>query len=324
MCTAATYQTDDFYMGRTLDYEFSYGEEITVMPRRFPLEFRHGGRTDEHYAMIGTAHVSDGYPMYYDAVNEKGLGMAGLNFAVSAHYAEPQDGKQNIAQFEFIPWVLSQYATIEQARSAIEKINLVGTTFDSRYPAAKMHWIIADKSGAITVEPTESGLKIYDNAPGVLTNEPPFDMQMFNLNNYMNLSPKQPQNSFSNNLGLAAYSRGMGGLGLPGDLSSMSRFVRAAFTKLNSLSGSTEEESVSQFFHILGAVEQVRGCCEVAEGKYEITIYTSCFNADKGVYYYTTYNNRRITAVDMHRENLDSASLVKYPMLDKEDILQQN
>lgn len=91
MCTAATYKTDDFYMGRTLDYEFSYGEEITVMPRRFPLEFRHGGRTDEHYAMIGTAHVSDGYPMYYDAVNEKGLGMAGLNFAVSAHYAEPQD-----------------------------------------------------------------------------------------------------------------------------------------------------------------------------------------------------------------------------------------
>lgn len=92
-------------------------------------------------------------------------------------------------------------------------------------------------------------------------------MQMFNLNNYMNLSPKQPQNSFSNNLGLAAYSRGMGGLGLPGDLSSMSRFVRAAFTKLNSLSGSTEEESVGQFFHILGAVEQVRGCCEVAEGE---------------------------------------------------------
>ena len=220
--------------------------------------------------------------------------------------------------------MLSQYATIEQARSAIEKINLVGTTFDNRYPAAKMHWIIADKSGAITVEPTESGLRIYDNAPGVLTNEPPFDMQMFNLNNYMNLSPKQPQNSFSNNLDLGTYSRGMGGLGLPGDLSSMSRFVRAAFTKLNSLSGSTEEESVGQFFHILGAVEQVRGCCEVAEGKYEITIYTSCFNADKGVYYYTTYNNRRITAVDMHRENLDSASLVKYPMLDKEDILQQN
>lgn len=324
MCTAATYRTDDFYMGRTLDYEFSYGEEITVMPRNFPLSFRHGGGTDRHYAIIGMAHVADGYPMFYDAVNEKGLGMAGLNFAASARYSEPEDGKQNVAQFEFIPWVLSQFASLGQARSAIEKINLVGTTYDSRYPAAKMHWIIADKSGAITVEPTEGGLKIYDNAPGVLTNEPPFDMQLFNLNNYMRISPKQPENSFSDALDLGTYSRGMGGLGLPGDLSSMSRFVRAAFTKLNSLSGSGEAESVGQFFHILGSVEQVRGCCEVAQGKYEITIYTSCFNADKGVYYYTTYNNRRITAVDMHRENLDSDSLARYPMLDKEDVLRQN
>ena len=324
MCTAATYRTDDFYMGRTLDYEFSYGEEITVMPRNFPLSFRHGGGTDRHYAIIGMAHVADGYPMYYDAVNEKGLGMAGLNFAASARYSEPEDGKQNVAQFEFIPWVLSQFASLGQARSAIEKINLVGTTYDSRYPAAKMHWIIADKSGAITVEPTEGGLKIYDNAPGVLTNEPPFDMQLFNLNNYMRLSPKQPENSFSDALNLGTYSRGMGGLGLPGDLSSMSRFVRAAFTKLNSLSGSGEAESVGQFFHILGSVEQVRGCCEVAQDKYEITIYTSCFNADKGVYYYTTYNNRRITAVDMHRENLDSDSLARYPMLDKEDVFRQN
>ncbi len=324
MCTAATYRTDDFYMGRTLDYEFSYGEEITVMPRNFPLSFRHGGGTDRHYAIIGMAHVADGYPMFYDAVNEKGLGMAGLNFAASARYSEPEDGKQNVAQFEFIPWVLSQFASLGQARSAIEKINLVGTTYDSRYPAAKMHWIIADKSGAITVEPTKGGLKIYDNAPGVLTNEPPFDMQLFNLNNYMRLSPKQPENSFSDALDLGTYSRGMGGLGLPGDLSSMSRFVRAAFTKLNSLSGSGEAESVGQFFHILGSVEQVRGCCEVAQDKYEITIYTSCFNADKGVYYYTTYNNRRITAVDMHRENLDSDSLARYPMLDKEDVLRQN
>lgn len=324
MCTAATYRTDDFYMGRTLDYEFSYGEEITVMPRNFPLSFRHGGGTDRHYAIIGMAHVADGYPMYYDAVNEKGLGMAGLNFAASARYSEPEDGKQNVAQFEFIPWVLSQFASLEQARSAIEKINLVGTTYDSRYPAAKMHWIIADKSGAITVEPTKGGLKIYDNAPGVLTNEPPFDMQLFNLNNYMRLSPKQPENSFSDALDLGTYSRGMGGLGLPGDLSSMSRFVRAAFTKLNSLSGSGEAESVGQFFHILGSVEQVRGCCEVVQDKYEITIYTSCFNADKGVYYYTTYNNRRITAVDMHRENLDSDSLARYPMLDKEDVFRQN
>lgn len=160
--------------------------------------------------------------------------------------------------------------------------------------------------------------------PGVLTNEPPFDMQLFNLNKLYAPLAQAAENSFSDCSNLGTYSRGMGGLGLPGDLSSMSRFVRAAFTKLNSLSGSDEAESVGQFFHILGSVEQVRGCCEVAQDKYEITIYTSCFNADKGVYYYTTYNNRRITAVDMHRENLDSDSLARYPMLDKEDVLRQN
>lgn len=324
MCTAATYQTKDLYMGRTLDYEFSYGEEITIMPRRYPLAFRHGGGTDNHYAVIGMAHVFENYPLYYDAVNEKGLGMAGLNFVGNAHYTQPQDGETNVAQFEFIPWVLSQFSTLGEARAAIEKINLVGTPYNEHFPAAQLHWIIADKSGAITVEAVKDGLKIYENPIGVLTNNPPFDQQMFNLNNYMHLSPKQPENLFSDKLELHTYSRGMGALGLPGDLSSASRFVRAAFTKLHSVSGDSEEESVSQFFHILGAVDQQRGCCEVGEGKYEITIYTSCWNADRGIYYYTTYNGRDINAVDMHREELDGSTLIRYPMLDKEEFRYQN
>ena len=116
----------------------------------------------------------------------------------------------------------------------------------------------------------------------------------------------------------------MGALGLPGDLSSQSRFIRVAFTRLHSISGSSEIESVSQFFHILGSVDQQRGCCEVADGKYEITIYTSCCNASRGIYYYTTYDNSRVTAVDMHRENLDDAVLSRYPMLTETDILLQN
>ena len=116
----------------------------------------------------------------------------------------------------------------------------------------------------------------------------------------------------------------MGALGLPGDLSSASRFARAAFTRLHSVSGDSEEESVGQFFHILGSVEQPRGCREVADGKYEITIYTSCCNATRGIYYYTTYTNHQITAVDMHRENLDGNELIHYPMLQQERIFHQN
>ena len=88
MCTASTYKTKDFYMGRTFDYEFSYGEEIVVTPRKYVFDFRHTDKLTTHYAMIGMAFVADGYPLYYDAVNEKGLGMAGLNFVGNAVYED--------------------------------------------------------------------------------------------------------------------------------------------------------------------------------------------------------------------------------------------
>ena len=324
MCTAATYKTKDFYMGRTLDYEFSYGEEVTITPRSFPFAFRHGGTLDTHYAIIGMAHIADGYPLYYDAVNERGLGMAGLNFVGNAVYSAEKPSARNVAQFEFIPWVLSQCAALDEARALLADINLTGTPFSAQLPAAQLHWLIADSTGAVTVESRADGLHIIDNPVGVMTNNPPLEYQLFNLSNYMALSEKQPENAFAPGLPLAAYSRGMGALGLPGDLSSMSRFVRVAFTKLHSVSGESEEESVGQFFHILGSVEQQRGCCEVKPGAYEITIYTSCWNAQRGVYYYTTYNNRAITAVDMHHENLDAHGLIRYPIMDEETFRRVN
>lgn len=324
MCTAATYKTKDFYFGRTLDYEFSYGEEIVVMPRNFPIAFRHMGEMKHHYAMIGMAHLAGNFPLFYDAINEKGLGMAGLNFVGNADYKPFAPGKDNVAPFEFIAWILSQCSSVKEARLLLDKINLVNTPFSDQLPLAQLHWIIADSEEAITVESVKEGLKVYDNPAGVMTNNPPFDAQMHNLSNFMNLSPKSPSNQFSDKLNLATYSRGMGALGLPGDLSSQSRFVRVAFVKLNSISGDSESESVSQFFHILGAVDQQKGCCDVGEEKYEYTIYTSCCNASKGIYYYTTYENHQISGVDMHRENLEGESLVQYPLILGEHINMQN
>ena len=324
MCTAATYQTKGFYMGRTLDYEFSYGDEITVTPRHYEFQFRHMGSVSSHYAMIGMAHVAGDYPLYYDAMNEKGLGMAGLNFVGNADFQEVDDTRDNVAQFEFIPWILCQCATLEEAKKLLSRMNLVGTPFSPQLPTAQLHWLIADDSGSLTVECMTDGLHIYDNPVGVLTNNPPFDKQLFHLNDFMHLSPKQPENTFSSDLNLQTYSRGMGALGLPGDLSSASRFVRVAFTKMNSRSGDSEKESVSQFFHILGSVDQQRGCCEVADGKYEITLYTSCCSADTGIYYYTTYENHQISGVDMYRENLDGDTLTRYPLINGEQIHMQN
>ena len=324
MCTAATYKTNDFYFGRTLDYESSYGEEIVIMPRNFRLDFLSEGICEKHYAVIGTAHIAGGYPLFYDAVNEKGLCMAGLNFVGNAHYFKNKNGKSNIAQYEFIPWILGKCTSTDEAKELISNINITDTPFSEHMPVGQLHWIIADKNSAITVESVSDGIKVYDNPLGVLTNNPPFDEQMFRLNDYMHLSSRQPKNTFSDKLELKAYSRGMGAIGLPGDLSSQSRFVRVAFVKANSVSGKGETESVSQFFHILGSVDQPRGCCEVADGKYEITIYTSCCNADKGIYYYTTYDNHRISAVDMRKESLNGNELISYPMITEEKINCQN
>ncbi|MDD6244779.1 MAG: choloylglycine hydrolase [bacterium] len=324
MCTAATYKTKDFYFGRTLDYEYSYKEEVTITPRNYEFKFRNVNNLTSHYAIIGMAFISDNYPLYYDAVNEKGLAIAGLNFVGNAYYNERQLNKENIAQFELIPYLLGSCSSVKEVKKLLEKINITNEPFSEELPLAQLHWIISDKEDCITLESVKEGLKIYDNPVGVLTNNPTFDKQLFNLNNYSGLSPKNKENTFNNKLNFDTYSRGLGALGLPGDLSSMSRFVRVAFVKMNSLSEENEIASVSQFFHILNSVDQQRGCCDLGNNKFEITIYTSCCNTDKGIYYYTTYNNHQITAVDMHKEDLNSSTLIHYPLITREQIRFQN
>lgn len=324
MCTAVTYSTKDHYFGRNLDLEYSYKETVTITPRNYNFKFRKLNNIENHYAIIGMAYVANEYPLYYDAINEKGLGMAGLNFPTNADYKEEKEGADNVAPFEFIPWVLSQCANLDEVKKLLSKINIAKINFSDELPASPLHWIISDKEASITVESVKDGLKIYDNPLGVLTNNPTFDIHMFNLNNYMGLSTEQPENNFSKKLNLDTYSRGMGGLGLPGDLSSASRFVKAAFVKMNSISGDSESESISQFFHILGSVDQQRGCVHMGNNQYEITIYSSCCNMDKGIYYYTTYENGQVTGVDMHNENLDGTELVSYDLIKGQQIYMQN
>lgn len=301
------------------------------MPRNFPFKYRkvkmpsmRDGFAGKQYAIIGMATVVDDYPLFYDATNEKGLSMAGLNFPGNAVYKPEVAGKDNVTPFELIPWVLGQCETVAQARILLESINLLEENFSEDLPLSPLHWMISDREESITVESVREGLRVYDNPVGVLTNNPPFEMQMFYLNNFMILSRETPENRFSKKVELQTYSRGMGAMGLPGDLSSSSRFVRASFTKLNSVSGDSESESISQFFHILGSVEQQRGCVHLGKGEYEMTIYSSCCNTDKGIYYYTTYGNSQITGVDMHQENLDGEQLICYPRVEGQQIRMQN
>ncbi|MBQ2819655.1 MAG: choloylglycine hydrolase [Clostridia bacterium] len=323
MCTAITFKTKDSYFGRTLDIEFEIPMKVTITPRNYPFDLRRMPSLKSHYAMIGMAMVKDGYPLYFDGVNEQGLCMAGLNFPHNAHYFPEVKTKENITPFEFIPYILSQCKNITEVRSRLDNINLCDISFSHSLPLSPLHWIIADKNTSITVEPTAQGVKIYDNPVGVLTNNPTFDYHMTRLCDFMKISPFDCENTFGFD-GLTPYSKGMGAIGLPGDLSSSSRFVRAAFVKLNSVCGDGEDESVSQFFHIFGSVEQQRGCVKTPDGSLELTKYTSCINADKGIYYYTTYENRSLCAVDMHRTDLNGDKLHIYPLTDEQYISWQN
>ena len=324
MCTAITYQTKDFYFGRTLDYDRSYSEEVTVTPRNYPLPMRDGEPLRNHYAIIGMAHVLEEYPLYFDGVNERGLAMAGLNFVGYAHYRDPMPGKTNVAQFELIPWILGQCATVAEAKEKLAGMNLTNVSFRPDLPAAQLHWLLADHNEAVTIESRADGLHIETNPVGVLTNNPPFGQQMLRLRDFQQLSPEEPKNRLAPGIALEPYSRGMGAMGLPGDLSSQSRFVRAVFGKTHSISGASEQESVNQFFHMLGFVQQPRGCCRTGEDSLELTLYTACCNTDKGIYYYTTYENHQITAVHMHREKLDDQFLIRYPLIQSEQIRTEN
>lgn len=322
MCTSASFTAGgEHFFGRNLDLEVSFGQQVAVAPRRFPFEFRSEPPSNEHPAMIGMALVSDGYPLYFDAVNEHGLGMAGLNFPGEAVYRPRAEGKRNVSPFEFIPWVLCSCSSAEEARDAISEVELIDEPFSERLPLTPLHWMIADRESSIVVESDAEGVEVYDDPFGVLTNCPPFPYHRTNVSNYMGLSARPPENRFSDSLDLKAYSRGMGAIGLPGDLSSSSRFVKAAFTRMNS---TPEPDGMTQFFHILDSVQQQRGCCDLGDGRYEYTVYSSCCDTAKGVYCYRTYGNSRIVGVDMHAEDLDSSELSLFPLRDSQDVLMEN
>lgn len=327
MCTAITFRASGHYFGRNLDLEYNYGENVVITPRGYRLSLRSGGELCRQYALIGTAAVSvgeseslsEGYPLYYDATNEVGLSMAGLNFVGNACFYPKREDRVNLAQFELIPYILGKCKTVSEARKEIVRINLVGTPFSRDFPPSELHYMIADKNEAIVVEPMADGVKIYENQVGVLTNNPPFPFQLENLKMYLNLTPEEVQSRFSSELDLNAVSRGMGAFGLPGDVSSPSRFVRAAFVRANSIKPQSEELSVGQFFHILGSVEQVEGTVKLKHGL-ERTQYSSCCNTETGVYYYKTYENSRITAVSLYSADLDGDRLSVFPFMSREDI----
>ncbi len=321
MCTSVAW---DRFFGRNLDLECQFGEKVVITPRGYALHFTRAGKSEKHYAMIGMATVIGGYPMYADAVNEKGLCIAGLNFPDNAHYPqETEDGKVHVAPFELPTYLLSQCASVKEAKERLNQMQLVGVQFNERIPLAPMHWHIADAEGSIVLECMRDGMHVHDNLLNVMTNNPPFDFHLTNVRQYMNLTKKYPENRFSEQVELKPFAVGFGAMGMPGDFSSASRFVKAAFLRANTAAGGGES-GVAALFHLLDAVAMPDGVVETEGGRHEFTEYSSCMDMEQGIYYYKTYTNSQISAVDMHRENLDGGELKEYPLTRSQQIAWAN
>lgn len=303
MCTCMTYENGDFYFGRNMDLDESFREKVVITPGNYQFTFQKMPDMKRHYSMIGMAAVHAGYPLYAEAVNEAGLAVAGLRFPGNAVYKKECPGRHNVAPYELIPWLLGQCASVREVRELLKDVNILKIQFHRQLPLVPLHWMAADRESCIVLEPLEEGLRVYENPYGILTNSPPFWYYRMHMGNYRNLTAGVPGNQFARKLDLPVCGQGVGGFGLPGDYSPVSRFVKAVFLRWNARAEKEELSSVGQFFHMLDAVAMVRGAVLTEEGRADITTYSCCVNVKTGVYYYKTYENSQIQAVSLRGED---------------------
>lgn len=320
MCTCIDFKTKDHYFGRTLDLEYRFQEQVVITPRNYNFSLKNGQNINTKYAIIGMSSIISNYPLYAEATNEKGLSIAGLNFPKNAHFFQTKENKLNLAPYELIPYFLGTYSSIKEMRSDLENLNITNIPFSEEVGISDLHWMISDNDECIVIEQMQDGLKIYDNYIGVLTNNPPFPYHLININNYGNLTTQYQENRFSDKLNIKQYGQGMNAIGLPGDNSPTSRFIRASFNKLNSVCADDEESSITQFFHILDSVSMVQGSTITKEGKCDITTYSCCINTTKGVYYYKTYQNNQIAAIRLTDIEKTKKELSIYNLIETQQI----
>lgn len=325
MCTSFLYRAGGGYFGRNLDLDAPFGEKVIITPRNYSFALKNGKNFSTAYAMIGMAAQAGTYPLYADAVNEKGLAMAGLNFPGNAVCHPAVDGRDNITPFELIPWILGQAAGIDEALELLRKVNLLDVPFAENMPLAPLHFMVADSRRSVVAEPVKEGFMLYDDPYNVMTNNPVFPYHDWNMKNYRRLSAGNGEQCFASDgdaaqFDLAPYAEGMGSIGLPGDPSSASRFVRAAFHLASSECGDAPLDPVTEVFHILDSVAMTAGSVRTAGGGLDITRYSACIDLKDGNYYYKTYTNSRITKVPFSEKHRGGESLAVYPLRTEQSV----
>ena len=307
MCTCLFIKSRKSYFGRNMDIHYFFNEKVIFVPRKYPITYKKIKTNDNHYSIIGIGTNIKGYPFFADAINEKGLSIAGLNFLNNAKYFSFQEEKINITPYELPLFLLSACKNIKEVKELLYNINLLNNNFSKDIPLAELHFMVSDKNESIVIESTVDGLKIFDNKYGVLTNNPEFTYHINNLQNYLNLTIKDP---ISKDINPISYGQGL--IGLPGDYSSMSRFIKIYFLQKN-IYLSKENQNINQFFYCLDSVLMPKGLVKVGRD-YEYTRYSVCYDLIDKILHIKTYENRCIRKYEIKHfnENLNKLTSINF------------
>ena len=285
MCTAISFTADNHYFGRNLDLDVTFGEDVILTPSMSEVPYRYMQTSVPHFAVIGMGIIQNGFPLYFDGMNEHGLCAAALNFPEFASYGKHAVGKRCVTSFEVIPWILSSFRSLDEAIDNLKFVTVTDDSFSQGYPVTPLHWMVSDKTGNAVIEVTNGITHVFRVNPGVISNSPDYQEQIKNLSRYSSLFDSHipvaggEKNSFHD---------------IPGGMSSQDRFVRGTYLLSHSVTPENTEEGIAKTFGILASLAVPRGCVLGTEGKHHFTRYSSCCVATQGIYCFKRYNSERL------------------------------
>lgn len=298
MCTAITLQSvqKENFFGRTMDFSHPIEPGVFVIPKDYEwYSLATEKRYIDKYSFISMGQETDGMLGFFDGVNETGFAAAVLYFAGYAYYNLPIKDKEEIASLDFLHFILGRCSCIDDLKSLLKNITIVGILDPVTRTAAPLHWIATDKSGkSVVIEQTEDGLEVIDNPIGVMANSPDFRWHITNLRNYMNISTTQQNEVYWGNVSLTPFGQGSGTMALPGGFTSPERFIRAAFLKSHVPVPKNSYETLITCFHIMNSLFIPKGIVLTDKGTYDYTKYVAFMNTNTCEYYFKTYNNNQI------------------------------
>jgi len=301
--------------GRTMEWgTFDLHSHVAVIPRGYAFQGetpdgRNGKAWQGNYGVVGLDMI--GKDVIADGMNEKGLA-AGLfyhpGFAVYPEYDRGKAGA-TITAVDVAAYILTQCATVEEVRKKMGEVRVVGVVEDAIGIPVQAHWMVVDASGeSIVIEFIDGAMRIFDNPLGVITNAPTYDWHMTNLRNYLNLSAVALPTKSIESMDFAPIGAGSGMIGLPGDFTPPSRFVRAVAWTQTARPVPDATEAVYELFRILDNFNLPLGSAEGSDGEgvnlagmRSSTIWTTAWDLSGKMLYYHTQHNRRVRMVDLNR-----------------------